>query len=138
MPCIHSRVCEPLLCSRTRGTDRDRIPVFRYHLLLRESILFKRGSRGICSDASVPVLFHALLKTPCKIGIILIIPIPVLRIPTCSDRGRGSSNSTNTLASKSVRHCNGGRDSNLASGSFPRAQNHQQHRPGQGLGVLQT
>ena len=93
-------------------------------MLLRESILFKRGSRGICSDASVPVLFHALLKTPYKMGIILIIPIPVLRIPICSDRGRGSSDSTNTLASKSVRQCNGGRDSNLASGSFPHAQDH--------------
>lgn len=79
---------------------------------------------NICPDALVPVLFHALLKAPCKMGIILIIPIPVLQIPTCSDRERGSSHSTNTLASKSVRQCNGGRDTNLASGSLLRGQDH--------------
>lgn len=33
------------------------------------------------------MLFRALLQIPCKTSVILIIPIPVLRIPTCSDRG---------------------------------------------------
>ena len=91
---------------------------------------------NICPAASVPVLFHALLKIPCKMGIILIIPIPVLQIATCSDRERGSSHSTNTLASKSVRQCNGGRDkSGLRE---PSAWSGPPDYMGQGLGALQT
>lgn len=76
-------------------------------------------------DASVPVLFHAVLKTPYKLGNILIIPIPVLRNPTCSDRRRGSSHSTNTLVSKSTRQGTSGRDPHLATGGFLPAQDHQ-------------
>ena len=69
-------------------------------------------------------------------GIILIIPIPVLQIATCSDRERGSSHSTNTLASKSVRQCNGGRDkSGLRE---PSAWSGPPDYTGQGLGALQT